>query len=190
MWRTVGGRPGDRLVLTKPVGTGIAATAIKADMIERQETINEAVHWMRTLNALPLHMPDSLHQAVHACTDVTGFGLAGHVLDMLSDGTVDCRLSLEDLPVITGVRELADMGLVPEGAYRNRAAYEPQVNLSGDFDRSAIDMLYDAQTSGGLLLDVSPDRTEELSALARRHGFERTAVIGSLEAGTGRLRVE
>lgn len=190
MWRTVGGRPGDRLVLTKPVGTGIAATAIKADMIERQETINEAVHWMRTLNALPLHMPDSLHQAVHACTDVTGFGLAGHVLDMLSDGTVDCRLSLEDLPVITGVRELADMGLVPEGAYRNRAAYEPQVDLSGDFDRSAVDMLYDAQTSGGLLLAVSPDRTEELSALARRHGFERTAVIGSLEAGTGRLRVE
>ncbi len=197
IWRTVGGRPGDKLVLTKPIGTGIAVTAIKADMIEREETRTEAIRWMTALNSLPLDMPESLHRAVHAGTDVTGFGLAGHILDMLSEGTVDCCLSLNDVPVLPGVRELADMGLVPEGAYRNRAAYEAQVDISGDFSQSALDMLFDAQTSGGLLMAVAPEKADELLAFAREHGFSHAAVIGTLTAplsgcpggGTGRIRV-
>lgn len=189
IWRTVGGRPGDKLVLTKPIGTGIAVTAIKADMIEQEATRTEAIQWMTTLNSLPLDMPAALHSAVHAGTDVTGFGLAGHILDMLSDGTVDCRLSLSDVPVLPGVKELADMGLVPEGAYRNRAAYEAQVDIGGTFSRSALDMLFDAQTSGGLLLAVAPEKAGELIAFAKERGFIHAAVIGTLTGGTGRVRV-
>lgn len=189
IWRTVGGRPGDKLVLTKPVGTGIAITAIKADMIERQETADEAVHWMTALNTLPLHMSGELHRAVHAGTDVTGFGLAGHVLDMLSEGTLDCQLELAALPALPGVKDLADMGLVPEGAHRNRAAYQDQVDVEGDFPLADLDLLFDAQTSGGLLLAAAPERAEELLALARAQGFHRAAVIGTLTEGAGRLRV-
>ncbi len=189
IWRTVGGRPGDKLVLTKPIGTGIAVTAIKADMIEREETSTEAIRWMTTLNSLPLDMPDALHSAVHAGTDVTGFGLAGHILDMLSGGAVDCRLCLNDVPILPGVMELADMGLVPEGAYRNRAAYEEQVDIGGNFSRSALDMLFDAQTSGGLLLAVAPEKAGEFIVFAREHGFSHAAVIGTLAEGTGRICV-
>lgn len=189
IWRTVGGRPGDKLILTKPVGTGIAVTAIKANMIEQEETREEAMRWMTALNDLPLHMPNELRGCIHACTDVTGFGLAGHILDMLSQGGVDCRLSLEEIPAIEGVKELADMGLVPEGAYRNRAAYEGNVDIEGEFAQADLDMLFDAQTSGGLLLAAAPEGVEEIIALARKRGFERAAVIGTFTEGTGRLRV-
>ena len=188
IWRTVGGRPGDQLILTKPLGTGIAITAIKADMIEQRETVDEAIHWMTTLNSLPLHMGGDLRAAVHAATDVTGFGLAGHVLDMLSEGGLDCRLSIAALPALAGVKDLADMGLVPEGAYRNRAAYEARVDVEGSFRPSDVDLLFDAQTSGGLLLAVAPDRADELLALARARGFDRAAIVGALTEGEGRLR--
>ena len=189
IWRTVGGRPGDRLLLTKPVGTGVAVTAIKAGMVEDPRTAEEAMRWMTTLNDLPLRLPGTLHRSIHAGTDVTGFGLAGHLLDMLSENAADCELSLSQVPVLGGVPELADMGLVPEGAYRNREAYEAQVDVSGNFDRSAVDMLYDAQTSGGLLLAVAPERADELLLFCRENGFERSALIGTLTEGTGRIRV-
>ncbi len=191
IWRTVGGRPGDRLLLTKPVGTGVAITAIKAGMIEDPRTAEEAMRWMTTLNDLPIRLPEALHRSVRAGTDVTGFGLVGHILDMLSEGIVDCELSLGKIPLLSGALELADMGLVPEGAYRNREAYEERVDVSGDFSPSlaSMDMIYDAQTSGGLLLAVVPERAEELLRFCRENGFERSALVGTLTAGTGRIRV-
>ena len=189
IWRTVGGRPGDRLLLTKPVGTGIAVTGIKAGMIEDPRTAEEAERWMTALNDLPLRLNEALHRSVHAGTDVTGFGLAGHILDMLSENTVDCELSLSQIPSIAGVLELADMGLVPEGAYRNREAYEDRVDVEGEFSLASLDMIYDAQTSGGLLLAVAPERADELLRFCRENGFERSALIGTLTAGTGRIRV-
>lgn len=188
IWRTVGGRPGDRLLLTKPIGTGIAVTAIKAGMVEDPRTAEEAVRWMTMLNDLPLRLPEVLHRSIHAGTDITGFGLAGHILDMLSEGSVDCELVLPRIPVISGVKELADMGLVPEGAYRNREAYEERVDAMGDFSLSALDMLYDAQTSGGLLLAVAPSQAEDLLQFCRENGFERSAIIGTLTEGEGRIR--
>ena len=93
IWRTVGGRPGDRLLLTKPVGTGVAVTAIKAGMVEDPRTAEEAMRWMTTLNDLPLRLSGTLHRSIHAGTDVTGFGLVGHILDMLSESTMDCELN-------------------------------------------------------------------------------------------------
>ena len=187
LWRTSGARAGDKLILTKPIGTGIAITAIKADMIEDEATRTEATESMKTLNDIDL--PHELHGAeVHAATDVTGFGLAGHVLDMLSQN-LDCNISLRDVPAIAGVKDLADMGLVPEGAYRNQAAYEGFVDVQGNFSRSDIDMLYDAQTSGGLLLAVNPDSAGEILNHIRKKSFESACIIGKFLNGTGRIKI-
>lgn len=190
MWRTVGARSGDALLLTKPVGTGIAVTAIKAKMIEDPATADEATRWMTTLNDLPRRLSDELHRSVHAATDVTGFGLAGHILDMLSEGTLDLRLKLHDVPLLPGVKNLANMGLVPEGSHRNHIAYTDRLNIESEFSDAELDMLYDAQTSGGLLLALSPDRVEEMLTTCRKAGFEHTALIGRFETGKGRIRVE
>lgn len=190
MWRTVGARDGDVLILTKPVGTGIAITGSKAQMIDNPATSAEAIRWMTTLNDLPRRISDDLHRAVRAATDVTGFGLAGHVLDMLSEGGLDFRLSLRDVPLLPGVKDLADMGLVPEGSHRNHVAYMDQVDIDGGFSDADIDMLYDAQTSGGLLLALPPGRAEEMLNACREAGFEQAAVIGDFKPGSGRIKVE
>ena len=186
LWRTTGAIPGDKLIITKPIGTGIAVTAIKADMIDDERTRTEATESMRKLNILELS--DELHASVHAATDVTGFGLSGHLSDMLSDD-IDCNVFLRDIPSITGVKELADMGLVPEGAYRNQAAYEKFADFEGDFARSDVDMLYDAQTSGGLLLAVEPESSEALLNHVRQKGFERAEIIGEFRRGTKRIKI-
>lgn len=190
IWRTTGAKYGDKLILTKPLGTGIAATAIKANMLEDKLTELEAIKYMRMLNSLPLYMDDDLHDAVHAATDVTGFGFAGHVLDMLSDETIDLNLNLNNLPSIAGVKELADMGLVPEGAYRNRAEYEHKVDfINQAYSQSEIDLMFDAQTSGGLLLAARADKADAIVELAKLKGFDKACIIGEFVDGTGRIRV-
>lgn len=190
IWRTTGAKDGDKLILTKPLGTGIAATAIKANMLEDKLTELEAIKYMRMLNSLPLYMDDDLHDAVHAATDVTGFGLAGHVLDMLSDETIDLNLNLNNLPSIAGVKELADMGLVPEGAYRNQSEYEHKVDfINQAYSQSEIDLMFDAQTSGGLLLAARADKAEQIVNLAKLKGFDKACIIGEFVDGTGRIRV-
>ena len=184
LWRTSGAVEGDKLILTKPLGTGIAITAIKAEMIEDESTLIEATESMKKLNIIDL--PDDLHSAVHAATDVTGFGLAGHLSDMLGQN-LNCNLRIEPLPSITGVKELADMGLVPEGAYRNMAAFQDNVDVEGEFAQSDIDMIYDAQTSGGLLLAVSPEKSSEVLNHIRKKGFDRAEIIGAFTEGAGRI---
>jgi selenide,water dikinase len=189
MWRTVGARDQDLLILTKPIGTGIVITGIKANMVENPETVAEATRWMTTLNDIPRRLSGGLYPAVHAATDVTGFGLAGHVLDMLSEGRLDCRLSLENIPLLPDVRALADMGLIPEGSYRNRAAYENQVEIVSRCNATDLDFLFDAQTSGGLLLALAPDRAEEVLRVCREAGFDNAAAIGKFEPGEGKIKL-
>ena len=187
LWRTSGAKTGDKLILTKPIGTGIAITAIKADMIEDEATLIEATASMKKLNDIVL--PDDLHRNVNAATDVTGFGLAGHLSDMLSDET-DCEIFLKSIPSISGVKELADMGLVPEGSYRNQAAYEKFVEVNEKiFAPSDLDMLYDAQTSGGLLLAVNSSCADQVLNHVRSKGFEQAAIIGEFKAGTGKIKI-
>ena len=201
VWRTSGAGEGDVLILTKPVGTGIAITGIKADMIEDPETVSETIGWMTKLNDVPRAFSDDLRRAVHAATDVTGFGLTGHILDMLDmledepdDGArLDFRLSLRDLPLLPGVLDLANAGLIPEGTYRNRIAYEDRVEIGkteGKHDDAEIDLLFDAQTSGGLLLAVPFARGEEALSACRHAGFHRAAVIGAFSRGSGKIHVE
>jgi selenide,water dikinase len=112
----------------------------------------------------------------------------GHASDMLGS-RLSLRLSLKDVPLIEGVLGLADMGLIPEGTYRNRAAFEGRVTYEGSFGRAEIDALFDAQTSGGLLLAVAPERAEEMLRTCREAGFDRTAKIGVFVQGNGKIAV-
>jgi len=173
-WLTRGAKEGDSLILTKPLGVGIITTAIKADMTEKEESIQEAVRWMTKLNDLPKRLTSELWKTIHACTDVTGFGLAGHALDMLTDSDLDIEIFGDSLPVITGAQDLADSGLMPEGAYRNQIAYKELVSNS-------MDMIFDAQTSGGLLMAVAPEYSARLTDFCHKNGFERASIIGTFK---------
>jgi selenide,water dikinase len=179
-WLTRGAREADSLILTKPLGVGIITTAIKADMVEKEESMQEALHWMAKLNDLPRRLSPELWKAIHACTDVTGFGLAGHALDMLTDSDLDIEIFGDNLPTISGAQDLADSGLMPEGAYRNHIAYQELVNKPHD-------MIFDAQTSGGLLIAVAPEHGDSLIELCRSNGFSRTSKIGEFKHKAGNI---
>jgi selenide,water dikinase len=188
IWRVSGARPGDVLILTKPLGTGLCTTAVKAEMAEMLNT-KPVFDSMARLNDLPLHLDDRLHLAVHACTDVTGFGLAGHLLDMLSAGNVDCFLEPGALPAFPGVIELADMGLIPAGTYRNRELYSPRTEGLEKLPLKLQDLLFDPQTSGGLLLAVDPEPARALLDLCQSGCAPESQVIGQFRGGTGRIRL-
>ncbi len=187
IWRVSGARDGDALILTKPLGTGVAVTAIKAGLFAG-EHIEESVRSMSQLNALPILLSDELHTAVHACTDVTGFGLAGHALDMLvTSDRKNLNLAIDSraLPLLGGVVEAADMGLVPAGTYTNRERYAPRCETrvaEADRVQKINDFAFDPQTSGGLLLAVDPAKADAILALLAQNGFDRAAIIGHFEA--------
>ena len=189
-WRTRGAKCGDALVITKPLGTGIAITAMKAGLLSREEAAC-ATSSMCALNDLRgAKMSDDLLGSIHACTDVTGFGLAGHVLDMLAPD-MNLAIYTEKLPLFPGVGNFADMGLIPAGAYANRGHYGRLVSNeapSEEMQTLANDIIYDPQTSGGLLLAVEWDASTELQERLRPL-FPHTCVIGEFSDGDGTLRV-
>jgi len=187
IWRVSGARPGDVLVLTKPLGTGLCTTAVKAGMAELLET-EPVFDSMARLNDLPRHLDDDLHLAIHACTDVTGFGLAGHLLDMLSGNETDCILDPEALPAFPGVLQVADMGLIPAGAYRNRELYSPRIDGLEKLPLKDQDLIFDPQTSGGLLLAVDPERADALLDLCRAGCAPDCRRIGRFREGSGSIR--
>ena len=159
-------RPGDRLILTKPLGTGIVTTAIKAEMCPA-EVEAEAVRWMTGLNALASAL--MLRCGASAATDVTGFGLAGHGLEMARGAGVTIRIATGSVPLLPGVGELIADGLVPAGCYRNREYSSPHVAGTGADDRFLP--LFDPQTSGGLLIALPPDRAGEFLRSAAEEGM-------------------
>lgn len=189
LWKVTGARPGDVLIITKPVGSGIIATAIKADMVDEPRWAESATRWMETLNSLPLSMTEEQRKSVSSCTDVTGFGLAGHMLDMLSLKDRDIEFNISSLPVMEGAIEMASMGLVPAGGYSNKELYEGRVlglEKAGDME----DFLFDPQTSGGLLLTVAPEKAEGLVKTAVEAGFTETAIIGRVVEGNGNILIK
>jgi selenide,water dikinase len=154
---SLGAEPGDVLILTKPLGTGILATALKGDFLTEAE-MAEAIEGMARLNSAASRA--AVLAGAHACTDVTGFGLAGHLSGMLPDHGLGCEILFSRLPVYERVREMAGMGMVPAGAYKNRDFLMPRVEVPQDFDDVERDLLYDPQTSGGLLIALPPHGLE------------------------------
>lgn len=163
--RNVGALPGDVLVLTKPLGAGILTTALKADLIS-PEARDEVYAHMVTLNARAGQAVLQVEQ-VHACTDVTGFGLLGHAFEMTQEGSVTIRLHGKALPLMREAREMAEMGVIPSGAYRNQDYVRPHLTLLPGAEQVLLDLASDPQTSGGLLVSLPPDQAERLLALLR-----------------------
>jgi len=166
---------GDRLILTKPLGTGIINTAIKGGLASPE--ITEIVtHIMATLNRGAAEIMDSY--PVHACTDITGFGLLGHIAEMIVDSPLGIRLHSRSIPIIPKTLDYAGMGLVPAGAYKNREFRECMVDFSSSVDRILQDVLFDPQTSGGLLISVENESAEDLCAELQESGMKEAAIIG------------
>ena len=174
-WRNVGARPGDVLVLTKPLGTGIIATAIKQARAPG-ESVDAAVRAMTTLNRAAAEAAATV--TVHAATDVTGFGLLGHLREMTAGSGVRARLRAGQIPLLPGVVHLAEAGLVPGGTRRNLKAVAGVVRWDPALDEARRAVIGDAQTSGGLLV-ATPDGPALLRALAQA-GVEGAAAIGEI----------
>lgn len=175
LWTNAGAKPGDVLILTKPLGVGIVTTAIKAEMAE-PESVEEAIISMKSLNQKAKRVLEQF--TVHACTDVTGFGLAGHGVELAKGSNVTLEVWTEHLPVIAGAVSLAQMGLVPAGAYRNRDFTAGEIK-TGEARKWEVDLVMDPQTSGGLLACVPEAEAEAVLEKLEEAGMETAfAVIG------------
>lgn len=149
-----GAKAGDVLILTKPLGVGILTTAAKADMVDG-DVLERLYAQMSTLNRAARDV--MVRYPVNACTDITGFSLLGHGLEMARGSGCTLRINVSDVPYHSEAVEMAEMGFIPAGAYRNREFAEDEVQVCGSVPRSLLDIMYDPQTSGGLLMSV-PER--------------------------------
>lgn len=161
VWTNAGSRPGDFLVLTKPLGSGIVCTAIKAGAASLQET-QTITEIMTTLNLQAAEAAKDL--AVHACTDVTGFGLLGHLAEMMVASRTCAEIEFDQIPQALGAFTHAQSGNVPGGVGRNRDFIQGSVGFAREMAKAEVDLLYDPQTSGGLLFSLAKDDANELVA--------------------------
>ncbi|MFY7867499.1 selenide, water dikinase SelD [Roseateles sp.] len=187
--RNADARPGDVLVLGKPIGVGILSAALKKDRLS-PEGYQQMIAITTQLNTAG---PDlAALEGVHAMTDVTGFGLAGHALEMARGSGCDVHLDWAQVPLLTGVQDLAAQGVVTGASARNWAAYGHEVHLPEGFSPQAQALLSDPQTSGGLLVACSPDSLESVLRVFHQHGFAEAAPIGQMAKSShqsGQLQV-
>ena len=185
--RNADAQPGDLLVLGKPVGVGVMSAALKKGVLDP----SGYGQMIATTTKLNTPGPDlAALPGVHALTDVTGFGLAGHSLEMARGAHCDVRLEWSAVPLMTGVRTLAAQGFVTGASGRNWAGYGSDVTLPAAFAAEDRALLTDPQTSGGLLVSCTPESVEQVLEVFRRHGFGQAAVVGEVGAeGGARLSV-
>jgi selenide,water dikinase len=184
--RNADAKAGDKLILGKPLGVGILSAALKKDvldaagyaaMIENTTKLNKPG---KALSELP---------GVHALTDVTGFGLLGHLLELSRGAGLSARLSMQQVPLLPNVQQLAESGCITGASGRNWAGYGHDVVLANAITPVQQMLLTDPQTSGGLLVSCAPDAVDEVLALFRHGGFAHAAVIGEMTAGPARIEV-
>ena len=191
--RNVGAKPGDALVLTKPVGTGILAAALRArslaGILRRGPEVSQAeeraaVETMVRLNRAAARAADAFR--VSACTDVTGFGLLGHLREMAAGSGVDATLSVAALPLLPGARRLAGAGLAPGGSRHNLETARPLLDVAPGVSETDLLLLADAQTSGGLLFALAETDAPALVDAVRAEGDGAAAIVGGVVARSGR----
>ena len=170
-------KAGDVLILTKPLGSGIIATAIKKDKTPRS-IMEEAVNVMTNLNSGGAKAMNAV--GVNACTDITGYGLLGHLLEMCQGSKISVTIEFNEIPLMQGVFELAQKGFIPGGTKRNLDHVTPNVNFSKNISQEQKHLLADAQTSGGLLISVPKDRAEDLQNLLMENQCLSSSVIGQV----------
>lgn len=181
-----GAKPGDKLILTKPIGVGILTTSIKKDRLSEAE-VQRVTEVMSTLNKTAAETMESYE--VHACTDVTGFGLLGHASEMAKGSGVGLRIYKDQVPVLPRVRELAEEGFVPGGTKNNFAHLEGSVTFPESLDQIGRWILCDAVTSGGLLISVADDQAETLLADLIQAGVEASIIGETSEDRPGHIVV-
>ncbi|HYD79157.1 MAG TPA: selenide, water dikinase SelD [Paucimonas sp.] len=184
--RNADARPGDKLILGKPLGVGILSAALK------KNALDAAGYAAMIENTTKLNKPGKLLSdlpGVHALTDVTGFGLLGHLLELARGAQLTARLDMAKIPLLPGVAQLAEQGFVTGASGRNWAGYGHDVALAAAVSPVQQMLLTDPQTSGGLLVSCSPDAADEVLAVFKREGFAHAAVIGEMAAGPARVDV-
>ena len=172
-----GAKAGDRLLLTKPLGTGIINTAVKGEMAN-QESVTRALECMTQLNKAASEAMGDF--SVHACTDITGFGLLGHAAEMIEGTDIGMILDSGAIPLLPDVQELVETGMVPAGAYRNKEFRSGMVQTDPGVPEWQLDVFFDPQTSGGLLIALSPQEAETLLTRLREAGLKDTALVGEI----------
>ena len=180
IWKNKGAQVGDVLVLTKRIGTGIMNNALKADLFPTGTA--QAVASMSTLNRVAAEVAHNF--TIHACTDVTGFSLMGHSVEMASASNVTIHIKTYNIPLFDDVIEAAQMGLVPAASYGNRKAIT-DVQVDANLDGVWTDILFDPQTSGGLLFSVPATEGADLVKTLRDVGVEGATIIGTVESFSG-----
>ena len=175
----VGARPGDRLVLTKPIGTGILSTALKREAVTEQE-MEPAIRSMATLNAGGMAAMRAAGDTVHAATDVTGFGLMGHLHTLIAASGVGARVFSRAVPLFPLAAERAAAGAVPGGTERNLAEADNYTEWHSGVDTATRTLLCDAQTSGGLLIAVAPEGLDALLGALETGGTPAVVVVGEI----------
>jgi len=171
-------RVGDRLILTKPLGTGIINTAIKGGLASKEIT-DTVTRLMATLNKDAAEIMEDY--PVHACTDITGFGFLGHLAEMVVDSGTGIRIQANRVPILAQTLNYAGMGLVPAGAYKNREFFERHVDVATGLDPLIQDILFDPQTSGGLLICVENERADDLLQALKQKGVQDAAIVGQID---------
>ena len=175
-------QPGDVLIITKPIGTGILSTAAKGGLLSDEE-MQLMVDTMRTLNRYAGEAAENM--GVHSCTDITGFGLAGHLCEMAEGSRLTITLESGRVPILPGVLGYAQMGMIPAGAYRNRSYFGgSRVVVGEQVSVELSDAMFDPQTSGGLLFAVPPEKAEALMNRLTGRGID-AAVIGHADVFDG-----
>lgn len=182
-----GAKPGDKLILTKPLGTGIINTAIKANMADA-DAVAAVTEQMTMLNNKASEIMQEI--GVHACTDVTGFGLLGHACEMIQSGEVGLEIDHTTLPIFPKAIEFAQMGLIPAGTYRNRDFRSAMVNFASGVPDWISDVLFDPQTSGGLIISVSDEKAQTLLTRLHDAGLIQSAIIGKVTNQSGQIMVQ
>jgi len=185
--RNAGARAGDKLVLGKPLGVGIYSAALKKGQLD------EAGYKAMIASTTKLNTPGTAlgrMDEVHALTDVTGFGLLGHALEVAKGSGMHVKLRWNSIPLLPGARELAAQGILTGASGRNWAGYGAQVSLGSHLGEAERALLTDPQTSGGLLVACAPGAVETVLATFRREGFEHAAVVGDVTQGAPGITVE
>lgn len=171
-----GAKPGDAIILTKPLGIGIITTAAKADLVE-ESLLDKIYLQMATLNKSARDIV--VKYSVHSCTDVTGFSLLGHSLEMAQGSDCTISFNVDKIPYHKEAYEYADMGFIPAGAYRNRDFAERFVKAADDIERTMLDICFDPQTSGGLLISIDGNEANEALLEMKAAGIN-AEIIGSV----------
>ena len=181
-----GAKPGDRLILTKPIGVGILTTAIKQGILEKED-LDEVMNVMATLNKKAAEVMEKY--TVNACTDVTGFGLLGHTMEIAKGGNVGVTVINHDVPVLSRAKELAEQNIIPGGTRKNRQWLADDIDYADDISEIDQLILCDAVTSGGLLISVPEAEADAMQSELLENNVQ-SAVIGNVTSeNAGRIQV-